>query len=135
MIKYMDDFLYWTKTPWREALAGGNFWLCLWFSSIFFGKSSHNFHNLWNLSSRSFKSRNFLGYSQFFVFFIYFKFHQRKHDKSCSKDPCFLCRRTALKRIELRQNLYLSMHKLSNLSLVSQFFPRCFHFGWLLFQA
>ena len=45
-----------------------------------------------------------------------FLFHQRKRDKSCSKDPYFLCRKTARNRIELRQNLYLSMRKLSNLS-------------------
>ena len=45
-----------------------------------------------------------------------FLFHQRKRDKSCLKDPYFLCRKTARNRIELRQNLYLSMRKLSNLS-------------------
>ena len=32
-------------------------WLCLLFSSTWFGEVSQNFHNLWNLSSRSFKSR------------------------------------------------------------------------------
>ena len=32
-------------------------WLCLVFSSTWFGEVSQNFHNLWNLSSRSFKIR------------------------------------------------------------------------------
>ena len=32
-------------------------WLCVVFSSTWFGEVSQNFHNLWNLSSRSFKSR------------------------------------------------------------------------------
>ena len=31
-------------------------WLCLWFSSIFFGEISQNFHKLWKLSWQSFKS-------------------------------------------------------------------------------
>ena len=38
------------------------------------------------------------------------KFQQKKRDQSCSKDPHFL-------RIELRQCLYLSVRKLSNLLL------------------
>ena len=36
------------------------------------------------------------------------KFHRRKRDKSYSKDPCCLCRKT------LRQDRYLSMRRLSN---------------------
>ena len=43
-------------------------------------------------------------------------FHQRKRNKSFSKDPYFLCRKTLHNGIELRQNLYLSMRKLSKLS-------------------
>ena len=41
------------------------------------------------------------------------KFHLRKRDKSCSKDPYFLCHKTLLNGVELRQEL--SMRKLSNL--------------------
>ena len=37
------------------------------------------------------------------------KFHQRKRDKSCSKAPYFLWRKTVRIGIELRQDLYLSM--------------------------
>ena len=44
------------------------------------------------------------------------KFHRRKRDKSCSKDPYFLCRKTLRNGIALCQDLYLSMIKLSNLS-------------------
>ena len=52
------------------------------------------------------------------------KFHQRKGDQSCSKDSCLLCRKTVTlgNGIKLRQDLYLSMRKLSNLS-------RSFAFG------
>ena len=45
------------------------------------------------------------------------KFHRRKRDKSCSKDPYFLCYKTLCYGMELRQNLYLNMRKLGNLSL------------------
>ena len=44
------------------------------------------------------------------------KFHSRKRDKSCLKDPYFLWYKKLLNGIELRQDLYLSMCKLSNLS-------------------
>ena len=44
------------------------------------------------------------------------KFHRQKRDKSCSKDPYLLCRKALRDGIELRQDLYLSMRKLSNLS-------------------
>ena len=46
------------------------------------------------------------------------KFHgrRRKRDNSCSRDPYFLCRKTLRNGIELRQDIYLSMRKLSNLS-------------------
>ena len=44
------------------------------------------------------------------------KFHLRKRNKSCSKDPYFLCRKTLRNGIELRQDLHLSMRKLSSLS-------------------
>ena len=53
-------------------------WLCLWFSSIFFGEISQNFHKLWKLSWQSFKSwgleKPFSCYLQFCVFFLYLKF-------------------------------------------------------------
>ena len=90
------------------------------------------------MSWRSFKSRKkeglqrmFFCYLQFCVFFLYFKFsltnfffyqealenlrkfHRWKHNKSCLKDPYFLCRRTLRNGIELRHNLYLSIRKLS----------------------
>ena len=45
------------------------------------------------------------------------KFHRRKRDKSCSKDPYFLCYKTLRYGMELRQDLYLNMRKLGNLSL------------------
>ena len=44
------------------------------------------------------------------------KFQRQKRDKSCSKDPYLLCRKALRDGIELRQDLYLSMRKLSNLS-------------------
>ena len=44
------------------------------------------------------------------------KFHRRKRHISCSKDPNFLCHKTSRNGIELRQDLYRSMLKLSNLS-------------------
>ena len=44
------------------------------------------------------------------------KFHLRKRNKSCSKDPYFLCHKTLRNGIEVRQDLHLSMRKLSSLS-------------------
>ena len=44
------------------------------------------------------------------------KFHRRKRDKSCSKDPYFLYRKTSRNGKELGQDLYLNVRKLSNLS-------------------
>ena len=44
------------------------------------------------------------------------KFHQRKCDKSYSKDPYFLCCQILHNRIELHQDQYLFMHRLLNLS-------------------
>ena len=44
------------------------------------------------------------------------KFHRRKRDKSCSKDPYFLYRKTSRNGKELSQDLYLNVRKLSNLS-------------------
>ena len=44
------------------------------------------------------------------------KFQWRKRDKSFSKDPYFLFRKTVRNGRELRQDLYLSKRKLSNLS-------------------
>ena len=46
------------------------------------------------------------------------EFHRRKSDESRSKDPYFLCRKTFRNGLELRQDLYLSMRKLSNLSRI-----------------
>ena len=60
------------------------------------------------------------------------KFHRRRGDKSCSKDHCLLCRKTLLNGIKLRQDIYLSMRKLSNLSRSVAFwqsFPLCFLFS------
>ena len=42
------------------------------------------------------------------------KCHLRKRDKSYSKDPYFLCRKTSRNGIELRQDRYLSMRSVSN---------------------
>ena len=44
------------------------------------------------------------------------KFHRRKCDKSYSRDPYFLCRKSLCNGIELHQDRYLSMRRLSNLS-------------------
>ena len=44
------------------------------------------------------------------------KFHGRKLEKSCLIDPYFLCGKILRNGIELRQDLCLSMRKLSNLS-------------------
>ena len=44
------------------------------------------------------------------------KFHRKKRDKFCSRDPYFFCRKASRNGIEPRQDLYLSMRKLSNLS-------------------
>ena len=44
------------------------------------------------------------------------KFHRRKRDESYSKDPYFILRKTLRNVIELRQDQYMSMRKLSNLS-------------------
>ena len=35
------------------------------------------------------------------------KFHRKKRDKFCSRDPYFLCRKTSRNGIEPRQDLYL----------------------------
>ena len=113
-------------------------WLCLWFSSIFFGEISQNFHILWKLSCRSFKNRkkgfqrHFTCFLQFCVFFLNLKFglmnfffYQQALGRTNmfnvpanlgSKDPYFLCRKTLRNGIEIRQDRYLSMRRLSNLS-------------------
>ena len=44
------------------------------------------------------------------------KFHRRKCDKSYSRDPYFLCRKSLCNGIELHQDRYLSMRRLSNQS-------------------
>ena len=97
---------------------------------------SQNCHNLWK---RMGVSRQFPHYLQFCVFFLSLKFgiinlcyqqaleraqmfkglanlgkfHRRKRDKSYSKDPYFLCRKTLLNGIGLR---CLSTRRLSNLA-------------------
>ena len=112
-------------------------WLCLWFSSIFFGEISQNFHILWKLSCRSFKNRkkgfqrHFTCFLQFCVFFLNLKFglmnffYQQALGRTNmfngpanlgSKDPYFLCRKTLRNGIEIRQDRYLSLRRLSNLS-------------------
>ena len=91
-------------------------WLCLWFSSIFFGEISQNFHILWKLSYRSFKNQKkrvskalyllftilcFLPQSQ--IWSYEFFFYQQALGRANmfngpanlgSKDPYFLCRKT-----------------------------------------
>ena len=47
------------------------------------------------------------------------KFQRWKRDQSCSKDPYFLCCKTLRNGLRLRQDLYLSMRKLSKLSPIS----------------
>ena len=90
-------------------------WLCLWFSSILFGEISQIFSC----------------FLQFFVFFLNLKFglmnffYQQALGRTNmfngpanlgSKDPYFLCRKTLRNGIEIRQDRYLSMRRLSNLS-------------------
>ena len=105
---------------------------------------SQNCHNLWK---RMGVSRQFRLYLQFCVFFLSLKFgiinlcyqqaleraqmfkglanlgkfHRRKRDKSYSKDPYFLCRKTLLNGIGLR---CLSTRRLSNPAI----FPTVFSF-------
>ena len=62
------------------------------------------------------------------------KFRRRKHDKSCSKDPYFFCHKTQRNEIELRQDLYLSMRKLFNLSPLA-IFPTVFSFRLTSFSG
>ena len=65
------------------------------------------------------------------------KFRRRKHDKSCVKDPYFIlffCHKTQRNEIELRQDLYLSMRKLSNLSPLA-IFPTVFSFRLTSFSG
>ena len=59
------------------------------------------------------------------------KFHRRKRDKSCSRDPYFLRRRTLHDGREPRQDLYLSMCRLLTSVAIWQSFPRCFLFSAL----
>ena len=116
MIKYMNDFLIELRLHEGRRSPMVNFGFAfdfLQFSSV---KALIIFTIYEICPADHLKAEIFLATCNFFVFFIYFKFHQRKRDKSCSKDPYFLCRKTARNRIELRQNLYLSMRKLSNLS-------------------
>ena len=44
------------------------------------------------------------------------KFHLRKRDKSHLKDPYFLCLKTLRNGMNFRQDRYLSLRRLSNLS-------------------
>ena len=51
------------------------------------------------------------------------KFHRRKSDKSCSKDPYLLCRKALRNGIELRHDRYLNMRRLSILLPLRNPFP------------
>ena len=62
------------------------------------------------------------------------KSRRRKHDKSCLKDPYFFCHKPQRNEIELRQDLYLSMRKLSNLSPLA-IFPTVFSFRLTSFSG
>ena len=57
------------------------------------------------------------------------KFDRSKSDKSYSKDPYLLCRKALRNGIELRQDRFLSMRRLSTLSPFWQSFPGCFLVG------
>ena len=63
------------------------------------------------------------------------KFHRRERDKYHSRDSYFLCRKIFRNGIELPQDLYLSMRKLSNLSPFCNlshrvFFSVCLFLFW-----
>ena len=137
---YQNDFRCEAKVPRREALASDN--LALIFFSLL-RWISQNFHNMWKLSCHHLKAEKigvteavstlfvilcFLPLSQIWSYQFLLstgtgegtnmfnglenlkKFQRKKRNQSCSKDPHFL-------RIELRQCLYLSVRKLSNLLL------------------
>ena len=83
-------------------------WSYEFFLSTFTRKGTNMFNGLANLSR---------------------KFHRRKRDKSCSRDPYFLRRRTLHDGREPRQDLYLSMRRLLTSVAIWQSFPRCFLFS------
>ena len=78
--KYYKTVIFVIKPRFHEGRRSpAIIWLCLWFSSIWYGKIYHNFCNLWNLSCRSFKSRKKAVSSPFailcfLVFFLYLTF-------------------------------------------------------------
>ena len=107
-------------------------WL-LQFASV---KISQNF-KLWNLSCRSCKSRRkkkrvtkavpTLGRTQTNMFTgpaNFRKFHRRKRDKSCSKDPFFPCRKVCVN--------FRICRVICRLLAI---FPWCFLFNWPIFQV
>ena len=61
------------------------------------------------------------------------KFRRRKRDKSYSKDPYFLCRKTLRNGIELRRDRYLSKCRLSPANL--EIFPTVFSFRLTSFSG
>ena len=64
------------------------------------------------------------------------KFRRRKRDKSYSKDPYFLCRKTLRNGIELRRDRYLSKCRLTNLSPDNlEIFPTVFSFRLTSFSG
>ena len=62
------------------------------------------------------------------------KFHRRKRDKSCSKDPYFLYRKTSCNGKKLVK-IYISMCVNFRISRLLTIFLRCFLSGWPLYQA
>ena len=64
------------------------------------------------------------------------KFRRRKRDKSYSKDPYFLRRKTLRNGIELRHDRYLSTCRLTNLSPANlEIFPTVFSFRLTSFSG
>ena len=146
--KYIIKMVFVIKLRLHEGKASDN--LALPLILIFFNLLwwiSQNCHNLWK---RMGVPRQFPRYLQFCVFFLCLKlgiincfcqqaleraqmfkgpanlgkFHRGKRDKSYSKDPYFLCCKTLLNGIGLRQDRCLSTRRLSNPAI----FPTVFSF-------
>ena len=88
-------------------------WSYEFFLSTFTRKGTNMFNGLENLSR---------------------KFHRRKRDKSCSKDPYFLYRKTSCNGKKLVK-IYISMCVNFRISRLLTIFLRCFLSGWPLYQA
>ena len=113
-------------------------WLCQWYSSICFDESLKIF-TFWKKKKKGGGSYEFLLSTSIRRAQTCFTIQQiiGNSNKFCSRDPYFRYGKTSRNGIEPRQDLYLSMRKLSNLSrsvALWQSFPRCFLFGWPLFQ-